>query len=102
MRLYLANAAEQSRSVEDQYAVWSAFLNSELVENYHDWDRRCLVVLHGRTIRHFGDDGTFRDSLRALLSGMFHKSPIPEMSAETFRSFRIRNIWRESLTGSAH
>src|SRR5690242_2763592 len=33
----LATSAEHSRITEDQYAVWSTFLNSELSENFHDW-----------------------------------------------------------------
>jgi len=34
----------------------------------------------GHTIRHFGDDGTFRDTLVAVLSVAFQKKPIPETS----------------------
>src|ERR1051326_1993449 len=68
--LHVANASERSSSTEDQYAVWSAFLKSELLENGHDWGAGgCLVVLQSHTIRHFADDGTARDGLHALLSG---------------------------------
>jgi len=99
--LYVVSAMGRSDSTEDQYAVWSAFLNSALLDG-HDWgaDGRCLVVLQGHTVRHFGDDGTLRDSAMALLSLLFGKKPIAQLSSQTFRSFRIRNIWRESVTSS--
>ena len=62
-------------------------------------DGRCAVIVRGRTIRHFADEGTLRDTLLVLLPSAFRKRPILA-TPETFGNFLIRNTWRESVTRS--
>jgi len=95
--LYKANASERTRIADDQYAVWSDFLNEHFLD---DWGNNstCTVVIRERTTRHEGDKGTFRDALLASLPSAFRTTPTLGAAPETLRSFSSRNGWRQIVT----
>ncbi len=98
--LYLANVVERRQNRQEQYAVWSAFLSAQFLENFHDWGPAgaCLVVIEDQTARRSGDEGTWRDAVLAWLSLPLSRTPILETDPATFRSFLRRNLWRECVT----
>src|SRR6266446_319446 len=92
--LYVVNAAMRSGSTDDQYAVWAAFLNSELLENSHDWgtDSRWCAFGQQRTSIALNGAGTFNAQTqpatrdRTVLSYFFYdrRERLISLNALTF------------------
>lgn len=83
---------ERERNLEEEYAVYSAYLSDEIIDNAHDWsvDYPIDVVIYDRTIR----GGSLRFRFLYFLDGRVN---FRGLSALTWASYLVRNLYQTQV-----
>lgn len=80
---------ERERNEEEEYAVYSAYLSEEILDNFHDWsvDTPIDVVIYDRTIR--GGNLRFRS-----LYFLDWRVKFRGLNTLTLASYLVRNLYQ--------
>jgi hypothetical protein len=83
---------ERERNKGEEYAVYSAYLSDEILDNFHDWsvDNPIDVVINDRTIR--GGNLRFR-----LFYFLDKRARFPGSDTLTWASYLVRNLYQTRI-----